>query len=480
MKVSAVFCLAVLGGCISEASAYNPWGSSRDSSSKLENQQTPPFKFDYKLSFKRPFYYNNSIPHWQESGDVLKAKDLIRLAPSVPGSKGQIWSSIPNPHKNWEVIMQLKISGQHIGGGRGMAFWYTNDPNKDGPIYGSKDNWRGLGVWLDSATPQTHSPMTIALMNDGTKNFAEKNDPRKHMLGSCNINYRNTQEPVFVKITYKENTLSVMMDPKNRGASYQSCLREQNVQLPTGYYFGLSAASQNPADDHDVIAFETFELNPAAKTSHPDRPMEQEKKRQGQAFTGLTEEQKKKIEDVQYQIKYLEELANKETVTNENFNSLGAVMDQQLRLTEMVELIQLQLEAMGAPTKEQIVAGDFKPVFNQKANDAGRNTEAAGSSGSYNVVIDEINKRGRDQDTQISHVLNAITKLEKCVRAMEHIQGDQTKKLDAVTGGDKSQAKGSSTILNIIAYFFIAQIFVFVAAYGYYKLRIHRNEKKFI
>lgn len=50
--------------------------------------------------------------------------------------------------------MQLKISGQHIGGGRGMAFWYTNDPNKDGPIYGSKDNWRGLGVWLDSATPQ--------------------------------------------------------------------------------------------------------------------------------------------------------------------------------------------------------------------------------------------------------------------------------------------------------------------------------------
>jgi hypothetical protein len=51
--------------------------------------------------------------------------------------------------------------------------------------------------------------MTIALMNDGTKNFAEKNDPRKHMLGSCNINYRNTQEPVFVKITYKENTLSV-------------------------------------------------------------------------------------------------------------------------------------------------------------------------------------------------------------------------------------------------------------------------------
>jgi hypothetical protein len=47
-------------------------------------------------------------------------------------------------------------------------------------------------------------------------------------------------------------------------------------------------------------------------------------------------------------------------------------MDQQLRLTEMVELIQLQLEAMGAPSKEQILSGDFKPVFNQIRNDAGR------------------------------------------------------------------------------------------------------------
>lgn len=45
-----------------------------------------------------------------------------------------------------------------------------------------------------------------------------------------------------------------------------------------------------------------------------------------------------------------------------------------------------------------------------------RNTEAIGSS---NSVLDEINKRGRDQDAQITHVLNAITKLEKCVRAME-------------------------------------------------------------
>jgi hypothetical protein len=51
--------------------------------------------------------------------------------------------------------------------------------------------------------------MTMALLNDGTKGFATRVDPTQHMLGSCFHNYRNTDEPVFVKITYKDKTLSV-------------------------------------------------------------------------------------------------------------------------------------------------------------------------------------------------------------------------------------------------------------------------------
>jgi hypothetical protein len=89
MKVSAVFYLAVLGGCITEASAYNPFGGSRDSSSRVEHQQAPPFKFDYKLSFKRPFYYNNSIPHWQESG----GKKLIDIK-ALPTIHSIVWSGV--------------------------------------------------------------------------------------------------------------------------------------------------------------------------------------------------------------------------------------------------------------------------------------------------------------------------------------------------------------------------------------------------
>ncbi|KAI9284404.1 legume-like lectin family-domain-containing protein [Umbelopsis sp. AD052] len=335
MKASILFGIACVGSCISGSNAGFFGGSDDNSkSTRVENPQAAPFKLDYKLSFKKPYYYNSTVPFWQTSGDVIKAEDFIRLAPSVPGSKGQIWSTIPNSHAEWEVNMQLRISGQHVGGGRGMAFWYAAEPNQDGPIFGSKDKWNGLGIWFDSYNPKTKSPMTMALVNDGTKQFASKVDPTQHMLGSCFQNYRNTYEPLYVKVTYRNKTLSVLMDRENRGSSYRHCFRKQDVELPTGYFFGLSASSQNPADDHDVITLETWELNPPAKLSHLNRPMEAEKVKKGQKFEGL--------DDVQKQ---------------------GAVLDQQHRLVEELKMVQLQLQTLGAPGAEDIASGNIEDIL---------------------------------------------------------------------------------------------------------------------
>lgn len=33
-----------------------------------------------------------------------------------------------------------------------------------------------------------------------------------------------------------------MMDRENRGSSYHHCFRKENVDLPTGYFFGLSVS----------------------------------------------------------------------------------------------------------------------------------------------------------------------------------------------------------------------------------------------
>jgi len=40
--------------------------------------------------------------------------------------------------------------------------------------------------------------------------------------------------------------------------------------------------------------------------------------------------------------------------------------------------------------------------------------------------------------------------------------------------------KGTSSVMTFIAYFFIAQIVAFAAAFGYYKFRVQQNDKKFM
>ena len=46
------------------------------------------------------------------------------------------------------------MKGNNLHGGRGLAFWYAKDPKETGPVFGSKDKWDGLSVWLDSANPR--------------------------------------------------------------------------------------------------------------------------------------------------------------------------------------------------------------------------------------------------------------------------------------------------------------------------------------
>lgn len=89
--------------------------------------------------------------------DTIKAADRIRLSPSVPGTKGWIWSDLANDYADWMVDMNFRISGNQVHGGRGMAFWYTKEKLSEGPIFGAQDQWDGLSIWFDSANPKVRN-----------------------------------------------------------------------------------------------------------------------------------------------------------------------------------------------------------------------------------------------------------------------------------------------------------------------------------
>ena len=53
--------------------------------------------------------------------------------------------------RDWEIHINFKI----YGGGRtlaadGIAIWYTETRMVPGPVFGSQDEFKGLGVFLDT------------------------------------------------------------------------------------------------------------------------------------------------------------------------------------------------------------------------------------------------------------------------------------------------------------------------------------------
>lgn len=103
----------------------------------------------------------------------------------------------------------------------------------------------------------------MAVLNDGTKQFDHQNDATTQQLAGCLRDFRNKPYPTRAKIEYYQNTLTVLFNNgmTNNEKDFEMCLRVENIVLPRGGYFGVSAATGGLADDHDVIHFLTQSLH---------------------------------------------------------------------------------------------------------------------------------------------------------------------------------------------------------------------------
>ena len=108
----------------------------------------------FVTGFSNPFkqYEGGAIPGWQYGGDATLANDYISLTPSQPNRVGWIWSEESVSSMDaWEVSLEFHIGGaQERGAGGGMAFWFTSQQGRTGPIYGHEDTYEGLGIFFDT------------------------------------------------------------------------------------------------------------------------------------------------------------------------------------------------------------------------------------------------------------------------------------------------------------------------------------------
>ena len=201
-------------------------------------------KFDYRQSFKKPFFFhanNHTIPHFTIGGDTFLSPSHVRLTASVPGSESVIWADKPNPHDEWEVHFALRITGGPQSEG-GVAFWYGNRPYSHGWFYGVSYSIHGFGVILDSGDHKKGrtEPIVYGFQANGDVTN-EWDTVEKHNQGKCFRSYRNTDHPVWFRVTYYNNEVHVYVDLTQSGQSYTECFAMKGVILPKGSYFGFSA-----------------------------------------------------------------------------------------------------------------------------------------------------------------------------------------------------------------------------------------------
>jgi len=222
-------------------------------------------RFEYKYSFKGPHIVqkDNSIPFWEYSGSALASPDQVRITPSLRSKKGAVWAKTATNFEFWEVEVALRITGRGRIGADGVALWYTSERGQEGDVYGSSDEWKGVGVFFDSFDNDglQNNPYIMVVLNDGTKKFHHQTDGRDQQIAGCLKDFRNKPFPVKAKLEYVKNVLTLSIsNGLTKEDNYEICVRAENIFLPQNGFFGMSAATGGLADDHDVLSFITHSI----------------------------------------------------------------------------------------------------------------------------------------------------------------------------------------------------------------------------
>ncbi|NXJ11626.1 LMAN2 protein, partial [Odontophorus gujanensis] len=230
-----------------------------------------------------------AMPLWDFQGSTMVTSQYVRLTPDERSREGSIWNrvvspgaggwraapragltlccSVPQPCflKDWELHVHFKIhgAGKKNLHGDGLALWYTQERLVPGPVFGSRDNFHGLAIFLDTypndeATERVF-PYISAMVNNGSLTYDHSKDGRWTELAGCTAEIRNQNHDTFLAIRYSRGRLTVMTDVEDKN-EWKNCIDIAGVQLPTGYFFGASAGTGDLSDNHDIISMKLFQL----------------------------------------------------------------------------------------------------------------------------------------------------------------------------------------------------------------------------
>ncbi|CAN9512796.1 unnamed protein product [Ophioblennius macclurei] len=209
----------------------------------------------------------SSSSHWDLMGTAMVTPDHVRLTPDMQSRQGAVWSRMPLFLRDWELKLHFKIHGQGKKNfnGDGMALWLTKERMQNGPAFGNVNKFSGLGIFLDTYpnADKTHDrtfPYVSVMLGNGSVTYDHERDGRPSELGGCSAIVRNTLHDTFLLVRYAKNRLTLMVDVDGK-QEWKDCVEINSLFLPGGYFLGVSSATGDLSDNHDLVSLKLYQLD---------------------------------------------------------------------------------------------------------------------------------------------------------------------------------------------------------------------------
>ena len=89
-----------------------------------------------------------------------------------------------------QVEVEFKLHGAGHLHGDGMAIWFTEERGQPGKVFGSRDNFNGLGVFIDTyknGRTGVVFPYIMAMLGNSSISYNKDTDGQDQELAGCSV-----------------------------------------------------------------------------------------------------------------------------------------------------------------------------------------------------------------------------------------------------------------------------------------------------
>ena len=152
--------------------------------------------------------------------------------------------------------------------------WLTKERGKQGPVFGSADNFEGLGIFFDTYKnnrPGVVFPYVMAMVGDGKTSYDKDSDGKSTEFAGCSARgIRHASSPTKFRLTYFQDKYLKLELQYKSDDEWTLCFEtNEPPAIPQVAYLGFSAETGELSDNHDIISINAKNLYTTQPTGKP-------------------------------------------------------------------------------------------------------------------------------------------------------------------------------------------------------------------